>query len=71
MSQSGHHSPIGPGRLRLPDLTTQNLDLMPQRDYLDVVRFVTRRKSTRHYPDRPGYGNLLQQRSPRGEDVLE
>jgi len=30
-SQRGQHSPIGPGRLRFPDLTTQNLDLMPQR----------------------------------------
>lgn len=37
-SQSGQHRPVGPGRFRLPDLTTQNLDLMPQHQYLNVVR---------------------------------
>jgi hypothetical protein len=39
-SQSSQHRPIGSRLLRLPDLTMQNLDLMPQREYLDVVRGV-------------------------------
>jgi len=39
-SQRGQHRPVGPRQLRLPDLTTQNLDLMPEREYLDAVRGV-------------------------------
>lgn len=38
--QSRQHRPVGPGRLRAPNLTTQNLDLMPEREYLGVVRRV-------------------------------
>ena len=37
LSQSRQHGPIGPGRFRLPDLTTQNLHRVPEREYLDVV----------------------------------
>lgn len=38
--QGSQHRPVGPGQSRVPDLSTQNLDLMPESEYLDTVRRV-------------------------------